>query len=186
MIRLNRESPLSSNAKRRSLAPSQKWKNNLQRGSVEVNVGAVPLVPPQVDTAHYTLLLAAWLSNAADTVCIMILRTSISPVIRKLNQRALHCFLFHSLLLCFCFSSFQAFLCSCLFSLSFSSVLVEIVWILLIDRISSTRTDSWVVLNISLMQEDMLGHDLGKSSPFLSFFTFSPLHCTTNRQFIPP
>lgn len=51
-----------------------------------MNIGAVPLVPPEAKTEHYTLPLTALLSKAADTLCIMILYTSISALIRKPNQ----------------------------------------------------------------------------------------------------
>lgn len=74
----------SASEKRRTL--QKKEKKNLQKGSWRVNVGAVLLLPPKAKTAHYTLLLTAWVSKAEDTLCIMILCTSISPFIWKSNQ----------------------------------------------------------------------------------------------------
>lgn len=61
----------------------RKGKKNLQRGSSGGNIGAVPLVPPKAKMAHYTPILTALVSKAADTLCIMILSTS---VVGKPNQ----------------------------------------------------------------------------------------------------
>lgn len=158
------ERPACSNAKRRTLlALLQERKKPAERYCSGVIIGAVPLVPPKAKAAHYTPLLTAGLSKAADTLCIMILYTSISPFIGKPNQcmgggriKEWNVALITPLL-CISCSLWLHPVSPCFFSLCLflpvpPPFLEEIVLILFIDRqIPLAWTHCWVLLRGSLM-----------------------------------